>query len=287
MAYRSELMIQVAPELEGPEDIDEIYKWVDSVPLSRMKKNINRDFADGVLVAELVNHYFPTLVEMHNYPAASSLRAKEENWATLNKKVFRKMGFQIHSKDVKGVCSASKGVIERVLCFISEQFQMHKDRVDERAARRETSDASGTAQADQLPSYARDTALRSHKPRESDLADPAPRRVPSERVPAAGYPHRDRNHGLEEQQPTQLHETYTSIPSQSNHSMQERIQRQVDAELLNEKDQTILELRETIVVMSSKIKKLEQLIRIKDKQIDSYQDKLTAWQMGELQINEN
>ena len=39
--------------------------------------------------------------------------------------------------------------------------------------------------------------------------------------------------------------------------------------------------------MSSKIKKLEQLIRIKDKQIDSYQDKLTAWQMGELQINEN
>ena len=72
-----------------------------------------------------------------------------------------------------------------------------------------------------------------------------------------------------------------------NHSMQERIQRQVDAELLNEKDQTILELRETIVVMSSKIKKLEQLIRIKDKQIDSYQDKLTAWQMGELQINEN
>ena len=118
MAYRSELMIQVAPELEGPEDIDEIYKWVDSVPLSRMKKNINRDFADGVLVAELVNHYFPTLVEMHNYPAASSLRAKEENWATLNKKVFRKMGFQIHSKDVKGVCSASKGVIERVLCFM-------------------------------------------------------------------------------------------------------------------------------------------------------------------------
>ena len=29
--------------------------------------------------------------------------------------------------------------------------------------------------------------------------------------------------------------------------MQERIQRQVDAELLNEKDQTILELRETVL----------------------------------------
>ena len=46
-------------------------------------------------------------------------------------------------------------------------------------------------------------------------------------------------------------------------------------------------IKKQIVVMSSKIKKLEQLIRIKDKQIDSYQDKLTAWQMGELQINEN
>ena len=28
--------------------------WIDSIDLSRPKKNINRDFADGVLVAEVI-----------------------------------------------------------------------------------------------------------------------------------------------------------------------------------------------------------------------------------------
>ena len=28
--------------------------WIDQIELSRPKKNINRDFADGVLVAELI-----------------------------------------------------------------------------------------------------------------------------------------------------------------------------------------------------------------------------------------
>lgn len=53
---------------------------VDEVPLSRPKRNIARDFSDGVLVAEIVAHYFPKLVEMHNYPPANSYAQKIYNW---------------------------------------------------------------------------------------------------------------------------------------------------------------------------------------------------------------
>jgi CH-like domain in sperm protein len=49
------------------EELSELYAWVDSVPLSRPKKSIARDFSDAVLVAEIVHHYFPRLVELHNY----------------------------------------------------------------------------------------------------------------------------------------------------------------------------------------------------------------------------
>ena len=28
-------------------DIDDLYSWIDTIPLSRPKKNIARDFADG------------------------------------------------------------------------------------------------------------------------------------------------------------------------------------------------------------------------------------------------
>ena len=72
------------PGLLDDEELQRIYQWVDEVPLSRPKRNIARDFADGVLVAEIVSHYFPRLVELHNYSAARSYAQKIYNWNTLN-----------------------------------------------------------------------------------------------------------------------------------------------------------------------------------------------------------
>ena len=63
------------------EELNEIYNWVmippiifqvDTIPLSRPKKHIGRDFADGVLLAEIVQHYIPKLVDLHNYSLAHS-----------------------------------------------------------------------------------------------------------------------------------------------------------------------------------------------------------------------
>ena len=41
------------------EELKEIYNWVDEVPLSRTKKNIARDFSDGLLTAEIIHYYLP------------------------------------------------------------------------------------------------------------------------------------------------------------------------------------------------------------------------------------
>lgn len=68
---------------------------VDNLPLSRPKKNINRDFADGVMMAEVIHHYSPKLVSLHNYPSANSLSKKIENWNTLNLKVFKRLGISL------------------------------------------------------------------------------------------------------------------------------------------------------------------------------------------------
>lgn len=37
-----------------------------------------------VLLAEIISHYFPKLVELHNYVATTSAAAKLSNWNTLN-----------------------------------------------------------------------------------------------------------------------------------------------------------------------------------------------------------
>ena len=54
------------------EELSELYAWVDTIPLSKPKKSIARDFADGVCVAEIIHHYFPRLVQLHNYRQATT-----------------------------------------------------------------------------------------------------------------------------------------------------------------------------------------------------------------------
>ncbi|KAF4730955.1 sperm flagellar 1 [Perkinsus olseni] len=90
-----------APPLANDDEIQRLYNWVDGIPLSRPKRNISRDFADGVMMAETVAHFVPKLVELHNYSQANALTQKLYNWNTLNQKVFRRMGFLLHTDDVE------------------------------------------------------------------------------------------------------------------------------------------------------------------------------------------
>ncbi|KAI8815900.1 uncharacterized protein EV422DRAFT_340524 [Fimicolochytrium jonesii] len=69
-------------EEEDPNDA--IYTWVDSIPLSRPKRNTQRDFSDGVATAEVIHHYIPKRVDLHNYPPANGVKQKLYNWATLD-----------------------------------------------------------------------------------------------------------------------------------------------------------------------------------------------------------
>lgn len=46
-------------------------------------QHFRRPFA--VLLAEIVHHYFPKYVELHNYSSANSIRQKLYNWSTLNR----------------------------------------------------------------------------------------------------------------------------------------------------------------------------------------------------------
>lgn len=97
------------------EELQRIYQWVDEIPLSRPKRSIARDFADGVLVAEIVAHYFPRLVELHNYSGANGYAQKIYNWSTLNQKVFKKLGFQVQKEEMDGLCNCQAQAVERLL----------------------------------------------------------------------------------------------------------------------------------------------------------------------------
>jgi len=245
MAARLEA--QLAPEITNDEELQSLYNWVDETPLSRPKRNISRDFQDGVLFAEIVHNHFPKLVEIHNYSAANSHTQKMYNWNTLNQKVLKRLGYQIHAQDLEDVTKAAPGAIERLLKVLQDRI-LEAKREGLKAgrvgggARPSATPESGRAREDsngRLSSGAGDGRRSQEPPASRPRSDPAP---PDPAV--------------------------------------QRYQPEVDAELLIEKEQTIAELREMVVIMSEKIKKLEQLVRIKDSKIDALGQKLQKYNLA-------
>lgn len=108
------------------EQLQSIYAWIDGIPLSRPKRNMARDFCDGVLLAEVVSAYFPHLVELHNYTSANSLKHKMENLTTLNARVLKKLGFTLPRQTLEDVANCKPGVVEQVLNAL--QYKMAKFR---------------------------------------------------------------------------------------------------------------------------------------------------------------
>jgi hypothetical protein len=106
-------------EMNAQDDIESelmyIYEWVDSIELSRPKKNIARDFSDGVLLAEIIKNYLPRLVDLHNYPSCSNSKHKESNWNVLNNKVLKRIGIKLTKKEINDIIKCEHLAIERLL----------------------------------------------------------------------------------------------------------------------------------------------------------------------------
>lgn len=97
------------------EEVMILYEWVDSMPLSRLKKSINRDFSDGVLMAEVLKYLYPKLVNLNYYPEVHSIMKKKYNWTALNEKVFKKLELPLSKKTIEQLANSEQGVIEQVL----------------------------------------------------------------------------------------------------------------------------------------------------------------------------
>jgi hypothetical protein len=210
------------------DELQSLYLWVDDIPLSRPKRNITRDFSDGVLMAEAVHHFYPRLVDLHNYSAANSVQQKMYNWQTLQQKVFRKLRIVIPDQDVKAVASCVPGAVESVLL----QVQKGIHRFQTGSHSRGTLSASGSG-----PLADFDGATLSPQPSEFETF----------------------------QQPEA---TYAGFAPQT----------QVDDRLLLEKEAMIQEQKETIEILEVKVRKLQQLVRLKDSRIQALTAKLLETQ---------
>lgn len=220
------------------EELNGLYTWVDEIPLSRPKRNIARDFSDGVLVAEIVQHFHPKLVDLHNYSGAHGVTQKMYNWTTLNQRVFKKLDFVLVKSECEAVVNCDPGAVERVLKLVKVKLEKYNER-------------------------------QSQRPSSNDGDSPGYQDL--NRTSGSSYGHMGDSTGRRTQS-----RTAKPSPMAQAHVTVKGASEKADAAELADKEQTILELRETNEIIETKVKKLEQLVRLKDAKIQTLISKMQA-----------
>lgn len=222
------------------EALHQLYLWVDNIPLSRPKRNLSRDFSDGVLVAEVIKYYFPKMVEMHNYVPANSLQQKLSNWGHLNRKVLNKLNFSVPDDVMRKIAQCAPGVVELVLIPL-------RQRLEERQRRRK----QGTGSLQELAAPQDGTGYMD-----------------------VGLPQKATGEGaLDPKGGGQLRGGRQPLPRPPGYS--QALQDDPSFVLqIAEKEQELLASQETVQVLQMKVRRLEHLLQLKNVRIDDLSRRL-------------
>jgi len=247
-------------------------------------------------MAEVVKHYYPRLVDLHNYTKSSSLQQKIANWETLNQKVLRKLNFVIHHDDIEDVVNARRNAIERVLLYVRRQMALYESQ-----AANTSSPSSGGSRpqstvqhrpvAQQYPqqhqhqqptSYAQYAASGSSYEPEEVQASPS--MSSNQRGNVRGLPGAAAAGGRGSISPRPARASQISASSGIAHpSSLAPPQRHTEVEAksdqgsnANEQEQIIQDLRKTVELLQEKVAKLEQLVQLKTNKIANLTKKLEA-----------
>ena len=201
----------------------------------------------AVLAAEVVHSYLPGIVELHNYSAANSVTQKEYNWVTLNDKVFRKFGFRLSSADIEQIVRARPGVIERTLLNLEDKLEAAK----RNGISKSRGPSAGGSRGQRGAQQGRvGSGKGRHNRNERNRQQPAgskfnePRRGGgATRVQAQPVQQQQQQRRMQQEPQWNTNE----VPPQAQ-IYPDNMQREVDQEILLEKEQEVQELRETIDV---------------------------------------
>ncbi|XP_034753915.1 sperm flagellar protein 1 isoform X2 [Etheostoma cragini] len=216
------------------EELQDLYAWIDKISLSRPKRNITRDFSDGVMAAEVVKYFFPKFVDLHNYIPANSTQQKLSNWDLLNRKVFSKLNFHVPEETVKRIVLSTAGVIEPVLNALREKIDKKLEHTTENIL--------------DLEYYDTRNQEKPHKEIRQTEAKLVAQLAGEEMK-------KDEKRSIKNSKPQQTAQFYSDMDPSL------RL-------ILQEKEQAVMALQETVEILQMKVNRLEHLVHLKDMRIE-------------------
>lgn len=251
------------------EDLHDLYVWVDEIPLSKPKRNIARDFSDGVCVAEILKHYFPKLVEIHNFPATNSSKQKISNWETINGRILRKLHFEVPAVEIQDIVAAVPGAIERFLRALRTKITQIKNIQEQKML---TRDDNNDDEAGLYGGHHHAAAV--YRPPSSSTVVTARPHVAAPLPTSAGATNRAALSSASSGRGGPIRPPPVARSDNNDYNNDIPSSTQGLRKLLEEKDLTILELRESIALLTDKVGRMEDLMRVKDEKIARYKQQL-------------
>ncbi|XP_075704719.1 sperm flagellar protein 1 [Rhinoderma darwinii] len=174
---------------------------------------------------------------MHNYVPANSTQQKLSNWTILNRKVLNKMNFSVPDDVIRKIVQCSPGVVELILSTL-------RQKIEERQKQIQSEQSQETRSPRPEPNNPTETGYSTkQKSNGTDSSPHAPHKgEPGSKAPL-GY--------------AQAAHADSSL----------RIQ-------LAEKEQALMASQETIQILQAKLRRMDQLLHLKNVRIDDLSRRL-------------
>uniref|UniRef100_M3YKV8 Spermatogenesis-associated protein 4 n=1 Tax=Mustela putorius furo TaxID=9669 RepID=M3YKV8_MUSPF len=88
-----------------------VLRWLQGLDLTFFPRNVNRDFSNGFLIAEIFTIYYPWDLKLSSFENGTSLKIKLNNWALLEQFLARKK-FKLSKELIHGTIHCKAGVPE-------------------------------------------------------------------------------------------------------------------------------------------------------------------------------
>ncbi|CAF3261486.1 unnamed protein product, partial [Rotaria sp. Silwood2] len=103
----------------------DILAWLDTIPLSRPVHNLEVDFSDGILIAEIVAYFFPEYVDLEMFQVARNMSQRTKNWRLLNSDVLPKISLHAPGTLVYDITNGDNRAVELFLLHFREKIEEH------------------------------------------------------------------------------------------------------------------------------------------------------------------
>ncbi|XP_053515916.1 spermatogenesis-associated protein 4 [Artibeus jamaicensis] len=88
-----------------------LLRWLQSLDLTFFPRNVNRDFSNGFLIAEIFTIHYPWELRLSSFQNGTSLKVKLDNWAQL-KQFLAKKKWKLPKELIYGTIHCKAGVPE-------------------------------------------------------------------------------------------------------------------------------------------------------------------------------